>query len=268
MSLAADAIKGGGLDALTLANAWLVRGRCYMLSGDVDRAERSYAVAVRIAPDLVLPTTDAAWTRVKGEGHAPRSALTLVAAAVVIDAGGVAIDVALNDDLGLGASVIVYDADGEEVVSAPVHDVESRVADASADAVDADAVVGAPRRVHRFSGFPVEGTTVTLRDKAGNRLRSVSVVVGDDVRGALAAAGATPGASAPARRIPGTLAYVGGGAMAVGLVSSLVTGIQFTILAQADEQRVLDDELPWLVGFLGSVGLVVVGGGLVVAEGL
>ncbi len=258
VSLAADAIKSGRLDEVALANAWLIRGRCYVLAGDVDRAERSYAVASRISPDLVLPTEDAAWKRVKGEGSAAPSALRLVADAVVVGGSDVivAIDVALNDDLELGANLDVFDAAGELIISAPIEREGAAVGD------------GTPGRVHRFSGFPVEGTSVLLRDKAGNRLRSVGVVVGDDVKAALAAAGATPAAAAAPRRIPGTLAYVGGGAMAVGLVASMVTGIQYAVSSQADETRVLDDELPWLLGFVGSVAVVAVGGGLVVVEGL
>ncbi len=54
-----------------------------------------------------------------------------------------------------------------------------------------------------------------------------------------------------------TLAYVGAGATVLSLVASSVCGIGYTLAVQADESRVVDDELPWLIGFgVGAAGVV------------
>ena len=119
--------------------------------------------------------------------------------------------------------------------------------------------------VHRFSGFAVEGVTALLLDRAGNRLRRVPVTVGDEARQALRRAGATVVTVTPVREVT-TLAYVGGAAVALGFVTAAVSGINYAIVSQADESRVLDDELPWLVGFGVGTASVVAGAALVVVE--
>ena len=279
IELSKEALKTGQLDERGTAHAWLVRGRCHALEHDVDRAERSYAVAVRIEPDIILPTEDPIWTRVRPEGTAPATALRLVASAVVMgpadgsvdgDMAGVVvgIEVGLNDDLALGAAVRLEDAAGEEIVSAPIMTApETTPASPTAPTAGATTSTTNPGLVvvHRFSGFAVEGVTAVLLDRAGNRLRRVPVTVGEEARQALRRAGATVATSTPVREVA-ALAYVGGAAVALGFVTAAVSGINYAIVSQADETRVLDDELPWLMGFGVGTASVVVGAGLVVAE--
>ena len=281
IELSKEALKTGQLDERGTAHAWLVRGRCHALEHDVDRAERSYAVAVRIEPDIILPTEDPIWTRVRPEGTAPATALRLVASAVVMgpadgsadgdmaDMAGVVvgIEVALNDDLALGAVVRLEDAAGEEIVSAPIMTTPETPASTTAPAARATTSPTNPGLlvVHRFSGFAVEGVTAVLLDRAGNRLRRVPVTVGEEARQALRRAGATVATATPVREVA-TLAYVGGAAVALGFVTAAVSGINYAIVSQADETRVLDDELPWLVGFGVGTASVVVGAALVVVE--
>lgn len=286
IELSKEALKTGQLDERGTAHAWLVRGRCHALEHDVDRAERSYAVAVRIQPDIILPTEDPIWTRVRPEGTAPATALVLVASAVVMgpadgsadgDAAGavVGIEVALNDDLALGAVVRLEDAAGAEIVSAPILPTPAPPATTPASPPATTPATATPPAatnpglvvVHRFSGFAVEGVTAVLLDRAGNRLRRVPVTVGDEARQALRRAGATVVTVTPVREVT-TMAYVGGAAVAVGFVTAAVSGINYAIVSQADETRVLDDELPWLVGFGVGTTSVVVGATLVVVERL
>lgn|GEM_PF-1239615 len=263
IDLARDAVKSGQLDPGPLAQAWLVRGRCHVLAGDRDKAERAYAVAVRVNPDIFLPTDDDVLARVRPEGRAAQSALRLEVRAVVLhgstgtvegtaEGAVVGVDVSVQDDLGLGASVELIDAErGRAVAGAPI------------------VVEGGPRpglvRVHRLSGFPVMGLKARLLDKAGNRLRIVAVEVDDDARRALTVAGAPVANAAPAREVT-TLAYVGAGVLSAGFATAAVTGIAAAVALQADESRVVDDELPVLLGFAGGVVAFVTGAGLIVAE--
>ena len=269
IELAREAVKSGQLDPGPLAQAWLVRGRCHVIAGELDKAERAYAVAVRVNPDIFLPTDDDVLARVRPEGRAASSALRLEARAVVLTghAGGgggdgdgvdvdvdgaiVGVDVSVQDDLGLGAAIEVIDAErGRAVAGAPV------------------VVEGGPRpglvRVHRLSGFPVVGLSARLLDKAGNRLRVVPVEVDDDARRALAVAGAPVG-PVDGREVT-TLAYVGAGVLSAGFAAATVTGIAAVVALQADESRIVDDELPLLLGFAGGVVAFVIGAGLIVAE--
>ena len=269
IELARDAVKSGQLDPDPLAHAWLVRGRCHVLAGDLDKAERAYAVAVRVSPDIFLPTDDDVLARVRPEGRGAQSGLRLEARAVVLtgsntsgDEGGggtvgvgvgvdVGVDISVQDDLGLGASVELIDIErGRAVAGAPI------------------VVEGGPRRglvrVHRLSGFPVGGLSARLLDKAGNRLRIVPVEIDDDARRALAVAGAPVGSSA--EREVTTLAYIGGGVLGAGFATAALSGIAAAVALQADESRVVDDELPLLLGFAGGVVAFVAGAGLIVAE--
>jgi hypothetical protein len=259
IELAKDALKSGGLDERGTAHAWLVRGRCHAIAGDVDRAERSYAVAARVQPDLILPFDDALWTRVRPEGDAPNTALRLVATAVVLAGadggdgeGAVVIEVAVHDDLALGTVVRLLDADGREIVSAPV---------------EAPSSSGQLVVVHRFSGFAVAGVTAELLDRSGNRLRHTALV-DDAIRVAPSSPAPAPTAAvdiAPVRDV-GALAYLGGAMATAGLLTVSVCGINTAVVAQADQTRIFDDELPWLAGVGIGAAAVVVGMGLVVAE--
>ncbi len=257
IELAKDALKSGGLDERGTAQAWLVRGRCHAIAGDVDRAERSYAVAARVQPDLILPFDDALWTRVRPEGDAPNTALRLVATAVVLaGVGEGVVEVTVHDDLALGTVVRLLDADGREIVSAPVE------ASSSSSSSSDQLVV-----VHRFSGFAVAGVTAELLDRSGNRLRHTAVV-DDATRLAPSLPPPAPTAAvdvAPVRDV-GALAYLGGAMATAGLLTVSFCGINTAVVAQADQTRIFDDELPWLAGVGIGAAAVVVGMGLVVAE--
>ncbi len=272
VELAQQALAAGRLDAPAVARAWLVRGRCHVLDGDPDRAERSYAVAVRVQPDIALPTDDVVFARVQPEGRAQGSALTLTAATVVVggeagsDAAGgdaaergqapiVAVAVAAQDDLGLARAFVLVDADEREVVRAPIERAPDAVGDAFV------------RPHHRFSGFSVEGLRARLLDRHGNRLRDVPVVVDDAARRALVAAGATP-VTKPVTAPPGTswLTWAGAATASAGFVTAAMGGTAFTSAMQADDTRVVDDEAPALVAFVAGAGLFVVGGALVVVD--
>ena len=264
IELAKDALKSGGLDERGTAQAWLVRGRCHAIAGDVDRAERSYAVAARVQPDLILPFDDAVWTRVRPEGSAPTTALRLVATAVVLAGtdggeGEVVIEVAVHDDLALGTVVRLLDADGREIVSAPV-EAPSSAAPSAAPSSSGQLVV-----VHRFSGFAVAGVTAELLDRSGNRLRDTALV-DDAIRAAPSLPAPTAAVDVAPVRDVGALAYLGGAVATAGLLTVSVCGINTAVVAQADQSRVSDDELPWLAGVGIGAAAMVVGLGLVVAE--
>ncbi len=254
VELAQQGLASGRLAAADVARAWLVRGRCHALDGDVERAERAYAVAIRVQPDLVFPTDDPVWERVRPEGSAPASALTLAAATTVVDGAGgafVAVAVQAHDDLGLGRAFVLVNDDHREVARAPLE----RPADGAGD--------GGSPPAHRFSGIPVEGLRARLLDRHGNVLRDVPVVVDDAARAALVAAGGTPASSAPAPT--SWLTLVGAGTAAVGFVGALAGGVVFAAEAPADDDGAA---LPALVGFVGGVGLFVVGGALITVDAL
>jgi len=254
VELAQQGLASGRLAAADVARAWLVRGRCHALEGDVQRAERAYAVAVRVQPDLVFPTDDPVWERVRPEGRAPASALTLAAATVVVEGDGgafVAVAVQAQDDLGLGRAFVLVNGDEREVARAPVE----RPADGAGD-------VASPP-THRFSGIPVEGLRARLLDRHGNVLRDVAVVVDDAARAALVAAGATPASSTPAPT--SWLTLVGAGTAAAGFVGAMAGGVLFAQEAPGDEDGAA---LPALVGFVGGVGLFVVGGALIAVDAI
>ena len=267
IELAQEALATGLLDEDGVARAWWTRGRCHSIDGDKDRAERSYAVAVRVKPTILMPVDDPAFDRVKAEGTAEGTALGLAAAAVVVkgsadDAGFVAVDVAVVDDLALGKTFLLLDSDDREVARAPLERKEDAVGDAWT------------RLRHRFSGIPVEGLSARLLDKHGNVLRRQQVIVDDAARAALTAAGATPTTTPPAttganptRAEATVLSYVGGATALAGIVGASAAGIAFAINTQAaKDNNTVDDELPLFIGFVGGVCAVVVGGVLVVVD--
>jgi hypothetical protein len=92
------------------------------------------------------------------------------------------------------------------------------------------------------------------------------VVVDAAARDALVAAGATPQAAPPAASASRWLTLVGAGAATAGFVTAMAGGVAFAGGMQADASRVIDDEWPALAGFVGGVGLFVVGGGLIVVD--
>jgi hypothetical protein len=261
VDLALRALSTGRLDAAAVARAWLVRGRCHAAAGDPDRAERCYAAAVRVQPDLVAPTDDAVFARVRPEGTAPASALSLQAAAVVLAppaAGGAAtvgVVTTINDDLALGRVFVVLDAEAREVARAPIE----RAPDATGDAF--------VRPGHRFSGFAVVDLRVRLLDRYGNVLREAPVVIDATARAALATATASSPTAAPTSTTT-WVSLAGAGVATAGLALAATGGIAFSVAAQADPDRVIDDEGPAFAAFAGGVVLFVVGGAVVVVDQL
>jgi hypothetical protein len=259
VELAQQALGTGRLDPPSVARAWLVRGRCHAIDGDPDRAERSYAVAVRVQPDIVLPTDDAVFARVRPEGTAPSSSLSLTASTVVVAPGLVGIATRINDDLGLGRAFVLVNADDREVARAPIE----RAPDAMGDAF--------VRPGHRFSGFPVVDLRARLLDKHGNVLRETPVVIGDDARAALASAGAPIGAPSDASSGVSSststwVSLAGAGAATAGFALAATGGLAFASAAQADPERVVDDEGLPFAAFVGGTVLFVAGAVVVVVD--
>jgi hypothetical protein len=237
--LAQQALTAGDLDERDLARAWLVRGRCYELQGDRGRAERSYAVAVRVSPDVPAWISGGAPAS-EGEAFAAalaaRGADPLRGRAVVI---GDHVEVTLvADDLVLVRAASLRDGD-DEVARVPLE-------------------VG-PSSTHTIGGIATEGLTLVLHDRQGNALW----------RGQVEGAAATSSAGTnvvveggtPARE-PTVLTAIGGGALALGLVGAVVCGIG----ASADRSTTLEDGGPWLVGVGAATGVFLVGAGLVVID--
>jgi hypothetical protein len=256
VELAQQALATGRLDTDDVARAWLVRGRCHAIDGDPDRAERSYAAAVRVKPDILLPTDDAVFARVRPEGTNPTSALTLTAHSVVVAGGDVvvAVSVAAQDDLGLGRVFVLVNDDDREVARAPIERAPDAVGDAFV------------RPVHRFSGIPVEGLRARLLDRHGNRIREAAVVVDDEARAALVAAGATPSMSSSSAPSSSWVSWLGAGTVAAGFVLAGAGGVAFATAAQADPARLEDDEGGAFATFVLGTTLFVVGGAVVVVD--
>lgn len=273
IELSKEAVRSGTLDDKDLAAAWLLRGRCYALDGDADRAERSYAVATRVLPTATLPARDTIWERVRPEGSDPATALMLIAAGVVIGEHEVGLEVTTQDDLVLGATIVVVDAAGVELARAPTQ--EAPPPSLTPPAPTPPPPVRAVR--HRFSGFNVEGTTTKLLDRNGNVLRAVSVELDDRAKLALSVPTASTPTVAPlpatttTTTVPpevGVLSYVGAGVAVAGFVGAAVCGVNLATTAQADPDRTNDDEFPFVVGVIGGAVVMVVGMGLVVVDGL
>ena len=277
VELAKEAVRSGQLDVDNLAAAWLLRGRCHALEGDADRAERSYAVATRIKPTIMLGAADTIWQRVQPEGTAAATALVLIPAGIVVAENDVGIEVTTQDDLVLGHTVVVVDKDGVELARAPL--LEAIPATATTPATPPP--VRAVR--HRFSGFAVVGTTTKLLDRNGNVLRSAAVELDERAQLALAGPTATSTSTMPTPgeqlaqmsvgiatmdSAPGVLAYVGGGAAVVGFVAAAICGIQWAETARVDPDNTNDNEMPFVAGTIAGALVMAVGAGVVVVERL
>lgn len=258
IEFAQEALATGQLEEDGVARAWWTRGRCHSIDGDKDRAVRSYAVAVRVKPNILMPVTDSAFDQVKAEGTAAESALVLDARTVVLKDGAaafVAVEVSVVDDLALGRTFLILDSDDRELARAPIERKEGAVGDEWT------------RVNHRFSGIPVEKVSARLLDKNGNVLRRAPVVVDDAARAALVAAGATPTTPTTATTSTVTwLSYVGGGTAALGIVGASASGIALAISTANDGDHVIDSEVPLVIGFAAGFAVAIVGGALVVAD--
>ncbi|MCC7071105.1 MAG: bacterial transcriptional activator domain-containing protein [Deltaproteobacteria bacterium] len=237
--LAQQALAAGELDERGVTRAWLLRGRCYALAGERDRAERSYAVAVRTSPDVA---TWIAGGAPQGEGEAFAAALAargadpLRATALVVQDHVVVTLVA--DDLVLVRGASLWRAD-EELARVPLE-------------------LGAAA-THQVGGIGTEGLTLVLHDRHGNVVWRGPVeraaVKHDEGKGVVVEGGA------PARE-PTVLTAIGGGALALGLVGAVVCGIG----ASSDRTTTFETGGPWLVGVAAATGVFLVGAGLVVVD--
>lgn len=235
---AQQALGSGVLEEAELTRAWILRGRCYALAGDRDRAERSYAVAVRASPEAL------AWIA----GGAPADADEAFAAALAarpadplrasarVDGDHVELHLHADDLLLVRAASLWQGA--EEVARLPLE-------------------AGSAAR-HNVGGIPLQGLSQRLHDKHGNTLWRGAVEVPSlaEAQKDLVVEG-----SAPARE-PTVLTTVGAVGLGLGLVGAVVCGIG----ASAGGSTELQASGPWLVGVGAATGVFLVGAALVVVD--
>lgn len=240
------ALESGALDVAQVARAWTLRGQCFTLAGDGDRAERSYAVALRVDPGLDASrdpslAADAAFATAKRSLPGIPGLSARVAA---VDDDTIELEL-LGDDLLLvkGALLLRSGAEGaapEEVARVPLEAGQAR---------------------HKVSGVGRQGLTAVLVDKSGNAL--MRLPVDPAVQRVFAPApaptrtqGETPGVA------PTVLTTVGATAIGAGIVGIVASGIGLAALGPT----ALDEGTVWLVGVGASTGLFLVGAGLVVVD--
>lgn len=251
-ALAQRALQAGTLSAPDTARAWLLRGRCFVVGGDLDRGERSYAVALRldrqIAPwgsasssSLSSSSGDPAFAAARAA--LPAAAASLAGRAAVLDPalhpGSLEVEL-VADDLLLVRGARVHAADGEEVARFPLE---------------------AARPRHRVSGLagPLAGLVAVFLDKHGNELVRVPVAGLIDGHAAQVIT-VVPGAAAAG---PSVLTTLGATALGAGIVGIVASGIGLVSLPTTAPAG---DETLWLVGVGASTGLFLVGAGLVVVD--
>jgi hypothetical protein len=230
-----DALATGALDVADVARAWTLRGQCFSLAGDADRAERSYAVALRL---------DAA-ANVEGDAAFALAKRTLPAVpglaaqvSFVDEAGTLEVEL-LGDDLLLvkGASIV---RGADEVARVPLE-------------------VGHAK--HKVSGVERgPGLVALLLDKHGNAL--VRLPIDPAVKKVFTPApDKAPAAGAPGAA-PTLLTTLGATAIGAGIVGVVTSGIALAALGDT----ALDEGGVWVVGVGASTGLFLVGAGLVVVD--
>ena len=236
--LAQDALNGGGLDVEQTARAWTLRGACFVLAGDADKAQRSYAVALRVNKDVPAADNDA--FRAAQKDVAPHA---LQGHAAAVDDDTVAVEL-IGDDLQLVRGAMLTRGD-EELARFPL------------DAAHAK---------HKVSGVGTAGITLRLLDKHGNAVASsdVSAAVEHVVTPAPVASRPSGSAGAPsgAAAAPTMLTTLGATAIGAGIVGIVASGIGVASLGP----KALDDGQLWLVGVGASTGLFLVGAALVVVD--
>ena len=230
------ALASGALDVPEVARAWSLRGQCFTLAGDADRAERSYAVALRIdaslaSAALVDEAFAAAW-------RALPSPAGLRARAAALDEDTVEIEL-LADDLLLAKSAVLVRADlpvPEEVARVPLE-------------------VGQAH--HKVSGAGRAGLIAVLLDQHGNALLRLPVEAG-----ARAFVVPAPAPLAAGKSTPTLLTTLGAAALGVGFAGVVVSGVGLSALGAG----ALSEGTGWLVGVGAGAGLFVVGAGLIVVD--
>ena len=219
-----------------VARAWLLRGRCYAWAGDHERAERSYAVAVRVSPELP------AWIS-GGAAEDPSLAAALAArpadplrGSATILADHVKIELAA-DELSLVRAASLWRGD-EELARVPLE-------------------LGAASS-HEIAGIPLDGLVLRLHDKHGNTVWRAPVAGASLAQGKkeLVVEG-----GAPARE-PTLLTTFGAAALGVGLVGAVACGIGAST-GGVDE---VESGSLWLVGVGASTGVFLIGAALVVVD--
>lgn len=237
--LAQDALATGTLDVDDVARAWTLRGKCFTLAGDTDRAERSYAVALRVTPSMNddALASDAAFTLAK-RSLPPLPGLA--AQALFIDEDTLEVELLGDDMLLVKGAAVVREGDGdaalEEVARVPVE---------------------AGRAKHKVSGVGDRaGLSAVLLDKHGNAL--MRFPIDPAVRKVV-----TPApVQADAGAAPTLLTTLGATAIGAGIVGVVTSGIALASLGDT----ALDDGGVWMVGVGASTGLFLVGAGLVVVD--
>lgn len=239
--LAQEALQGGALPRRETAEAWLLRGKCYVLAGDLDRAERSYAVALRLEPGPVA-VDDNAFAAARQALPPPGAALAARAAVLdpALAPGALEVELLADDLLLVRAAVVRPAAGGEEVARFPLEAGKARHKVSGLEEVQAGAELA-----------------LVLLDKHGNELIEAPVeglVDGHAPRVITPAAG-------PAR--PTVLTTLGATALGAGIVGVVASGIALASLGPTARD---EDASAWLVGVGASTGLFLVGAGLVVVD--
>jgi hypothetical protein len=231
---ALDALQTGALDEKQTAAAWSLRAQCYLLVNDADRAERSFAAALRIDPALA-PIEHEAFAR--AQKTAPAGALVVGAAAT--DAGTVEVTLSA-DDLGLAKGAVLLDA-GEEVARMPLE-------------------LGMAR--HRVSGLDrTDGLEARALDRYGNTI--VRVAVAPAPMAAPLTAAAEPERTAANGALPTVLTYVGAGLLGAGALGMTAASVG---LGMSGTHAPLEDAPLLVAGLAGSGAAFAVGAGLVVVD--
>lgn len=234
---AQEALATGALDVADVARAWMLRGQCFALAGDNDRAERSYSVALRVQPALANDAdaafaNDAAFTLAK---RALPAVPGLAAQASFVDDSTLEVELLGDDFLLVKGASIVHGVD--EVARTPLE-------------------VGQAK--HKVSGLERSDLVAILLDKNGNAL--MRLPIDPTVKKVFSPTPTPPGAAPGAA--PTLLTTLGATAIGAGIVGVVTSGI--ALAALGDTAR--DEGGVWVVGVGASTGLFLVGASLVVVD--
>ncbi len=228
-ALALAALQLGVLSPRQTAQAWLLSGGCDVVMNDADRAQRSFAVALRIDPTSEAPTQRSTEAFARAQHALPAHGLVLRA-----ERSGDALKLTLvDDDLQLAQSASVL-LDDQVIGHVPLE-----VGHAS----------------HKISGLDVaqsDALAVTLNDRYGNALVRIAVV------------DAPPAAAVPTspRTTPSIITYVGAGVLTAGILAMVASGVGIGV-AGSD---FLSTQPLLVVGVLVGAAAFVGGGALVVVD--